>query len=125
MSTRIERLSSQLRQEISNMLHTQEIKDPRVGFVTIVGIRVSKDLGVAQVFVSVLGSEDEQEQTMTALHNAQGFIRRTLSKRLHLRRTPEILFTQDHSLAEGFRVNQLLNQISASTPVPESEASGP
>ncbi|MCB9639492.1 MAG: 30S ribosome-binding factor RbfA [Myxococcales bacterium] len=110
-SHRTDRLANQLRQEISAMLQRSEIKDPRLGFVTIAGVRVSKDLSQAQVFISVFGSEDEAQKSIEALQKAQGFIRHELSHRLHIRKTPSILFKLDNSIEEGHRVTQLIEQL--------------
>ncbi|MCK6509285.1 30S ribosome-binding factor RbfA [Myxococcota bacterium] len=108
---RTDRLAQQFRQEISDMLQRNEIKDHRLGFVTVSGVRVSKDISQALVFVSVFGSPQEAKDSIAALQHAQGFIRHELAQRLRIRRTPAILFQLDHSIEEGHRINQLIQQL--------------
>ncbi len=111
MSYRPERLAEAIKKEVSDMLFQQEIKDPRVGFVTITAVEVSPDLRAAKIYASVLGSPEEQKATMEALRRAQGFIRSELGKRIRLRHTPEISFKLDTSIARGVRVTRLLKEI--------------
>lgn len=103
------RLGHQLRDEISSYLQKGLLKDPRIGFATISGIRLSKDLRHAKVFVSVLGAEDEGESTVEALQSARNFVRRQLGKDLHIRRVPELTFVLDDSIAEGIRISRLIS----------------
>jgi len=110
MSYRRVRLAEEIKKEVSDML-LQEIKDPRVGFVTVTGVEISSDLRTAKIYVSVLGSPEEQKATMEALWRAQGFIRGELGKRIRLRHTPEITFKLDTSIARGARVMELLHEI--------------
>ena len=117
---RTDRLANQFRQEISEMIQRGEIKDHRIGFLTIAGVRVSKDLSQAQIFLSVFGSDKEAQDTLEALQNAQGFIRGVLSRRLHLRRIPALQFRLDHSIEEGHRINELLKKIADPAENPES-----
>ncbi len=108
---RTDRLAQQFRQEISAMLQRNEIKDHRLGFVTISGVRVSKDLSQAQIFISVFGPPEEANDSIAALQHAQGFIRHELAQRLRIRRTPALLFQLDHSIEEGHRITQLIQQL--------------
>ncbi|TNE44217.1 MAG: 30S ribosome-binding factor RbfA [Deltaproteobacteria bacterium] len=107
---RYERMAHQLRDEISAYLQKGLLKDPRIGFATISGVRVSKDLRHAKVFVSVFGSEEEGEGTLAALQSARNYIRRQLGKDLHIRRVPELTFFLDDSIAEGVRISKLINE---------------
>ncbi|MDI3280489.1 MAG: 30S ribosome-binding factor RbfA [Bacillota bacterium] len=111
---RIERLKDQLKVEISDILH-KETKDPRIGFVSITDVEVSKDLRHVKVYVSILGDEEEKATTMAGLAQATGFIRTELGQRIRLRYTPEITFKLDRSLERGARVVELLNQVKAET----------
>lgn len=114
MSTaqRIERLKDQIQIEVSDILH-KEIKDPRIGFVSITDVEVSKDLRHVKIYVSIMGTEEEKEQTMEGLEKATGFIRSEIGKRIRLRYTPEIVFKRDDSLERGARIFELLNQVKA------------
>ena len=103
---RTDRLAQQFRQEISDMLQRNEIKDHRLGFVTVSGVRVSKDISQALVFVSVFGSPQEAKDSIAALQHAQGFIRHVLAQRLRILRTPTILVQLDHPVDGGHRINQ-------------------
>lgn len=86
-----------------------ELKDPRIaGMVTVTEVRVSPDLKQARVYVSVLGSDAEQQSTLKGLEAAAGFIRHELAERLRMRRSPEMLFVLDHSEEYGQRIEQLL-----------------
>ncbi len=105
------RLGHQLRDEISGYLQKGLLKDPRIGFASISGVRLSKDLRHAKVFVSVFGSDEESTSTVLALQNARSFIRRQLGKDLHIRRVPDLTFVQDDSIAEGIRISQIVDQV--------------
>ncbi len=89
----------------------KELRDPRLGFVTITRVEMSPDLKLAKVFVSVLGSEEEQQGSMAALQHAKGFIRKNLAERVNLRYTPELAFRLDHSMEHADRVMRLLKDI--------------
>ena len=111
MSTiRQEQVQQRLIQEISGMLR-KELKDPRLGFITITGAEISRDLRNAKVYVSVLGSEDEQKASMVALQRAAGFISGEFTRRNRLRVAPEILFQHDIGVSRGSRIFELLGQI--------------
>lgn len=105
---RHERIAEEIHHEVSSML-AGELKDPRIaGMVTVTEVRVSPDMKLARIFVSVLGSEAEQNSTMKGLEAAAGFVRHELAERLRLRRAPEMLFLLDHSEEYGQRIDQLL-----------------
>lgn len=107
---RAERVSGALKKEISNIIHN-ELKDPRIGFVTITRIELTKDLRYAKIFFSVLGSEKEQKDTEKALGSASGFIRRLIAQRIRLRFVPEIKFIQDKSCEYSIHIQQELDKI--------------
>jgi ribosome-binding factor A len=110
MSFRPERLSEAIKKEVSELL-TEELKDPRIGFVSITSVEVSKDLRYASVFVSVFGEPDKRKASLEALQKAQGFIRGELAKRIRLRYTPEINFKLDESIERGSRLITLMNEV--------------
>lgn len=110
---RANRVAEEIKREIAQMLR-EEIKDPRVGFVTLTGVDVTSDLRYAKVFFSVYGSDEEKEQTMAVLQKAQGYIRSELGKRLRLRYTPELSFKFDDSILYGAKIMELLETVKRS-----------
>lgn len=109
-STRQRRVQEMLVQEISAILQ-REMKDPRVGFVTITDARITPDLRHARVFYSVLGDETAREETAKALKRATGFIRGEFARRAQLRFAPEIYFAFDTSIERGAKLSALLEQV--------------
>lgn len=105
------RVAELIKEEISQMLLQDEIKDPRIGFVTITDVEVSGDLRHAKVFVSVLDDGEAKEETIAGLKNAVGYVRRELGQRLHLRHTPEILFRYDDSIKRGTKIFKILEEL--------------
>ncbi|MBI1950125.1 MAG: 30S ribosome-binding factor RbfA, partial [Acidobacteria bacterium] len=89
----------------------REVRDPRVGFVTITGASVSPDLKNVRVFVSILGEPEARQASIKALNSAAGFFRRTLFKNLRLRFAPVVRFDLDESLDQGARIERVLRQI--------------
>ncbi len=110
MSHRPERLAEIIKKEFSAMLHN-EIKDPRMGFITITRVVVSSDMSTAKIHVSIYGSGEEQNATMKALSKAHGYIRSELGKRIKIRHTPDISFKLDTSVVQSIRVMELLKEI--------------
>ncbi len=90
------------------MLLLQEVRDPRISFVTIIDVAVSPDMRIAEVYYTVHGSDDEKRETLAGLQSSAGFIRRELGKRLHLKRIPELNFRYDESIDRGFYIDKLL-----------------
>ncbi len=111
MTHRIQRLNSLLRHEISELLQRQ-VKDPRLGsFVTVTEVSISPDLRQARIFVSHIGSEEEKQETLSALASASSFFRRELTRRLRLRRIPELSFQWDDSIERGVHLLKLIDQV--------------
>ena len=110
MSQRTDRLDSQIRQELMDLLQ-REMKDPRLGFATIIRVETARDLGHARVWVSVLGTDVEREKTMQALKVATPWLRRKLGERLSLRHVPELSMREDDSIASGDRVLQIIAEL--------------
>lgn len=107
---RSERVSDQLKQEIADIL-MRKIKDPRIGFVTVTDVEVTDDLRNAKVFVSVYGSDEEKEASLSGLRSAASFIRTELSKRIRMKTVPELLFRFDATVERGAHIMELLRQI--------------
>lgn len=94
---------------ISDALPT--LKDPRIGFVTVTGVRTTKDLSQATVFVSVLGSEQEQAQTLAGLQSAHGVLQAQLARELGTRRTPVLTFEYDPAIERGVRLTKMIDEL--------------
>ena len=107
---RQEKLGELIAVELSDLLRMR-LKDPRVGFASITHVEVSGDLRHAKVFVSVMGSSEEQEGTMKGLKHAAGFLRRELAGRITLRYMPELVFKLDMSIEQGSHVLELIRRI--------------
>lgn len=106
---RMDRLTEDIRREITDILRS--VKDPRIkGLISVVKVSVSPDLSYAKVYVSDLGGD--VKESAKGLANASGFIRKELSARLHIRKTPEIKFIADDSIEQSAHISQLLNDIS-------------
>ncbi|MCL6573382.1 MAG: 30S ribosome-binding factor RbfA, partial [Bacillus sp. (in: Bacteria)] len=110
MSHRANRVGEQMKKELSDIIG-RKIKDPRIGFVTVTDVEVTGDLQQAKVFISVLGDEEQRENTLKGLAKAKGFIRSEIGNRIRLRKTPEIIFEWDESIDYGHRIDTLLNQL--------------
>lgn len=107
---RLDRVNQLIREEISLLLQ-RELKDPRLGFVTVTEVEVSKDLRQAKIFVSVLGDENQWAASLTGLQSARGFIRHWLRQHLELRVTPELQFRADRSMEHAARIQKLLQRL--------------
>ena len=120
MTHRIQRLNNLLRHEISELLQRQ-VKDPRLGsFVTVTEVSISLDLRHAKIFVSHIGSEEEKQETLSALASASSFFRRELTKRLRLRRIPELSFQWDDSIERGVHLLKLIDQLTTDSTTNQS-----
>lgn len=104
---RQQRVAEEIQRRASQFIR-EELKDPRLGFLTITDVEVNSDLTHATVFVSVLGDENEQRQTMAALHRAKGLVKRDIGDWLRIRTVPDIVFKQDASIERGTRILQLI-----------------
>jgi len=109
MGRRAERLAEEIREQVARMI-ASDLKDPRLGFVTVTRVELAHDLGHARIHVGVLGSEAEREKSLSALRQASGFVRRELGKRLRIRHTPEVDFRYDKGLDATDRVARLLDE---------------
>src|SRR5690348_11978279 len=109
MSDRMRRVNESVRQVLSEAL--PELKDPRIGFVTVTGVETSPDLRQARVFVSVLGGERKREASLRALAAAHGVLQARLSRELRLKRTPQLAFEYDPSVERGVRMARLIDEL--------------
>ena len=104
---RLDRVNQLIKEEVS-MLLQRELKDPRLGFVTVTEVDTAKDLRQAKVFVSVLGGDEQWKASIAALTSARGFIRNWLRQHLDLRVTPKLVFRPDRSMEHAARIQALL-----------------
>jgi len=109
-SRRMERLDELLRQEIARLI-AEEVRDPRVGFTTVMQARVSPDLRHARVYVSVLGDDEEKEAAVEALQRASGFLRSRLGAIVEMKYLPELEFELDRSLERAARIEEILERV--------------
>ena len=107
---RPERVAALVQETLAEVVSGQ-LKDPRVGFVTVTGVTVSPDCTHANVWVSVLGNDDDQELAMEGLESAKGYLRTHLAKSLRLRVAPEIHFILDRGLEHAQRMNEILDDL--------------
>ena len=113
MTRRTDRLGEEFREEIARMISGGQLKDPRIGFVTVTRVEVVPDLRNAKVYVGVLGSQAERDKTLTGLRQAAGFMRRSLAQKLRLRHAPELAFVYDEGLDAHDRIARLLAEVHA------------
>lgn len=107
---RVEKLQELIKQEISKML-LNDLKDPRIGFVTVTQVNVTGDLREAKVYVSIMGNDEKVKESWKGLQSSLGFIRREIGQRIRLRFTPTIAFALDTSLDYSERIQKLLLQV--------------
>ena len=107
---RVEKLQELMKQEVSNII-LRELKDPRIGFVTVTEVELTGDLREAKIYVSLMGSEEQVKDCWMGLNSSLGFIRREIGSRIRLRYTPEISFVIDKSLDYSENIQKLLLQI--------------
>jgi ribosome-binding factor A len=112
MGRRPERLAEGIREEVARIV-ASELKDPRLGFLTVTRVEVTRDLGHARVMVGVLGDAAERDRSMAALQRASGFVRREIGRRLRIRVVPEIEFRYDKGIEATDRVARLLQEQAA------------
>ena len=117
MTERMRRVNESLRQVLSEAV--PDLKDPRIGFVTVTGVETSSDLRHATVYVSVLGGEKKRVASLTALDAAHGVLQARISSELRLKRTPTLTFAYDHAVEHGVHMSKLIDEL-----VPEREDDG-
>ncbi len=107
---RSERLRELIKSEFGAMLQ-RDLKDPRIGFVSVTDVEVSNDYSHVKIFVSVFGDDEAKRLTMEGLESAKGFIRSELGQRIRLRHTPEVHIIADNSIERGSRIFELLEKV--------------
>ncbi len=117
---RTRRVGEQIQRELAGLLH-EELKDPRLGMISVCGVEVSRDLAHARVYISVLGGEEIVSETLKVLNKAAGFLRHQLGQRMRIRVIPHLRFLYDESLAEGARMDALIAAAIAGRRPPENE----
>lgn len=110
MSKRTEQVGDEIQRILGEVIQT-ELKDPRIGFVTVTGVTVTPDLLRANVRISIMGDEAQRRETMRVLERAKGYLRRRVGEELTLRQVPELRLHLDTSLDHALRINELLQQI--------------
>jgi ribosome-binding factor A len=109
VTERMRRVNESVRQVLSEAL--PELKDPRIGFVTVTGVETSPDLRQARVFVSVLGSERKRERSLAGLAAAHGVLQARIARELRLKRTPQLSFEYDPTVERGVRMSRLIDEL--------------
>jgi len=120
MTDRMRRVNESIRQVLSERL--PELKDPRIGFVTVTGVEATSDFEHAKVFVSVLGAEDERERSLAGLEAAHGVLQSSIAHELKLKRTPQLTFEYDPSVERGVRMTKLIDDLAPEPADDESDA---
>jgi ribosome-binding factor A len=110
MSTRTERINELLKTEVSEIIR-REMRDPRLGFITVTDAEVTKDLRHAKIYISVMGDETQKVETLSVLQRAAGFIRTEFGRRAAMRSIPDISFRMDTAIEQGSRIFELLQQV--------------
>lgn len=109
--TRTSRVGEEIKKELSVLLQ-REMKDPRIGFVTVTSVEVTSDLQMAKVYISVFGSPEQREVSLAGIEKAKGFLRSEIGKRVKLRHIPELVFKLDESIDYGNKIETILREIS-------------
>jgi ribosome-binding factor A len=109
MTERMRRVNEAIRETLAEAVG--ELKDPRIGFVTVTGVDTSSDLRQARVYVSVLGNERKREKTLQGLESAHGVLQAKLAAELRMKRTPQLAFEFDPTVQEGMRMSQLIDEL--------------
>jgi ribosome-binding factor A len=109
MSDRMRRVNEAVREVVSEAVG--ELKDPRIGFVTVTGVETSADLRHARVYVSVLGSEAKRAKTLDGLAAAHGVLQARVARELRMKRTPQLAFEYDPTVERGVRMTQLIDEL--------------
>ncbi len=106
---RMRRVDEAIREVLSDALNGSDLKDPRIGFVTVTDVKTSADLRHARVYVTVLGDERQREQSLAGLQSAHGLLQRRVGSQLRMKRTPTLAFQYDDTTDRAMRMEQLLD----------------
>ena len=115
--SRSARIADQIQRELAELIRV-ELRDPRVNFVTLTGVELSRDKSHAKVFFTVMGGEAQQEETLEGLQRAAGFLRSALAQRLTTRTVPQLAFAYDESIERGVRLSRLIDEAVNPPPAP-------
>ena len=107
---RAESVGRQIQEELSDLIH-RHVKDPRLGYVTVTDVQVTRDLKFARVYVSVMGEGQIRDTSLKTLQRAMPFLRKELGRRIRLRHVPELEFVQDQTLERASRIDRLLDDL--------------
>jgi len=121
---RIERVTERIKQVLSEVI-AYELKDPRVGLITVTRVKLTPDLAKATVFLSVMGDEAKQRTSFRALEHARGHIQTVVTSRIRIRRHPEIVFKLDEGYQKGQRISRILSELQAESASENETAVGP
>ncbi|UFJ42170.1 30S ribosome-binding factor RbfA [Brevibacillus humidisoli] len=108
---RLNRVGEEIKKKLSILLQ-RELKDPRIGFVTVTDVEVTSDLQMARVYVSIFGSAEQRKVSLEGLHKAKGYLRTEIGRRIKLRHTPDLVFKLDQSIDYGNKIDSILREIS-------------
>jgi ribosome-binding factor A len=109
MTERMRRVNEAVRETLAEAIG--ELKDPRIGFVTVTAVKTSSDLRQARVYVSVLGNERKRQKTLEGLESAHGVLQAKLATELRMKRTPQLAFEYDPTVEEGVRMSRLIDEL--------------
>ncbi|GAB4063509.1 30S ribosome-binding factor RbfA [Uliginosibacterium sediminicola] len=121
--SRSSRVVEQIKRELAELIRL-EVKDPRVGFITLTDVEITADYAHAKVFFSSLKGQDNIDEVLVGLRRASGFLRRELGRRVRIHTTPELHFVYDNSIEEGTRMSALISKVIAETPPAEDDEPG-
>lgn len=110
MTLKKDKLAAAIQKEVSGIIQ-MELKDPKIGFITITDVVLSNDLSIAKIYVTFLGQQARIDAGMKALERGKGFIRSLLAKRLTIRKVPQLVFRYDESLEKGNRIEKVIREI--------------
>lgn len=115
MFKRSEKVGEAVHELVSELL-VKGLKDPRIGFVTITGVKVTDDLHLAKVYFTVIGSDEEKKATRAGLNSSRGFIRKEMGKKFRMKYVPDVEFIYDESVEYGMRIETILKEIGSGEP---------
>jgi ribosome-binding factor A len=118
---RMRRINEVLREVVGAAI-SSDLSDPRIGFVTVTSVETSPDLRTAKVYVSVLGSDEDREETLNGLRSSHGVLQTRIAAETRMKRTPTLTFHYDDTIEQGVRISQLLEEEPASPERPEGGA---
>lgn len=109
---RVEKVQEAIQHELSNML-LLDVKDPRIQFVTVTGVELTDDMSYAKVYISMYGTEEQNEECWKGLKKALGYMRTEIAKRIRLRFAPQLILTKDTSMEYSAHIESILNKLKA------------